>query len=61
MILQLIQEKYSGKLLPKIIETYGGLEDHVVDVFGFKTPICAENSGKTNTIRSLNYIMSMSI
>ena len=37
------QEKYSDKTLPDIIQTYGGLEDHLVDVFGFKMPICAEN------------------
>jgi len=37
------REKYSDKTLPDIIQTYGGLEDHVVDVFGFKMPICAEN------------------
>ena len=30
------QEQFSDKPLPKIIQTYGGLEDHIVDVFGFK-------------------------
>ena len=25
----------------------GGLEDHVVDEFGFRTPICSENQGFT--------------
>lgn len=32
---------------PPIVRTYGGLEDHVVDEFGFKKPICSENGGFT--------------
>jgi len=46
------REKYSGRPLPKIIKTYGGLEDYVVDPFGFKIPICAENGGKDTLSRS---------
>jgi len=38
---------YKEKSLPKIIQTYGGLEDHVVDTFGFKMPLCPENGGFT--------------
>jgi len=33
--------------LPEIILKYGGLEDHVIDPFGFKYPLCAENGGFT--------------
>ena len=44
-IMGFIQEQFSARALPKIIQTYGGLEDHVVDVFGFKMPICPENGG----------------
>ena len=51
MILDSFQEKYAGKPLPEIIQTYGGLEDHVVDVFGFKTPICAENGALATQMR----------
>ena len=39
------REQFSDRPLPKIIQTYGGLEDHIVDVFGFKMPICPENGG----------------
>ena len=42
--MQIPQEKYSDKALPKIIQKYGGLEDHVVDVFGFKKQICGAKS-----------------
>merc|ERR1739838_376862 len=38
-------------ILPDIIETYGGLEDHVVDPFGFSYPLCAENGGFTSAGR----------
>ena len=31
---------------------YGGLEDHIVDSFGFKIPLCAENGGYTAAGRS---------
>ena len=30
-----------------MVQLYGGLEDHVVDEFGFRTPICSENQGFT--------------
>ena len=30
-----------------MIQLYGGLEDHVVDEFGFKSPLCSENKGFT--------------
>ena len=33
------------------MKLYGGLEDHVVDEFGFRTPICSENQGFTATSR----------
>ena len=33
------------------MKLYGGLEDHVVDEFGFRTPICSENQGFTATFR----------
>ena len=41
----LIQNHYQNKSLPEIIQLYGGLEDHIVDDFGFKIPICTENGG----------------
>ena len=34
--------------MPEIIAKYGGLEDHVVDPFGFKYPLCTENGGFTS-------------
>ena len=33
------------------MKLYGGLEDHIVDEFGFRTPICSENQGFTATFR----------
>ena len=33
------------------MKLYGGLEDHIVDEFGFRTPICSENQGFTATSR----------
>jgi len=47
------REKYSGRPLPKLIQTYGGLEDHAVDVFGFKIPLCVENGGRDTESRRL--------
>lgn len=45
-----IQDYYKDKSYPphSIIPQYGGLEDHVVDVFGFKMPICSVNGGFTS-------------
>ena len=31
---------------------FGGVEDHVVDSFGFRIPLCAENGGYTSDGRS---------
>ena len=45
MMMGFMQIQFSDRALPKIIQTFGGLEDHVVDVFGFKMPICPENGG----------------
>ena len=45
--LNLLQNQFHDRAMPKIIQTYGGLEDHIVDVFGFKMPICPENGGFT--------------
>ena len=42
-----MQEHYKEESYPSAIQVYGGLEDHVVDEFGFKFPICAENKGFT--------------
>ena len=42
-----MQEHYKEESYPSAIQVYGGLEDHVVDEFGFKVPICAENKGFT--------------
>jgi len=39
------RNQFHDRAMPKIIQTYGGLEDHIVDVFGFKMPICPENGG----------------
>jgi len=52
------RERYLGQPLPRIIETYGGLEDHLVDVFGFKTPICAENGGGQLESREIMLMLS---
>ena len=41
----LIQNHYQNKSLPEIIQLYGGLDDHIIDDFGFKIPICTENGG----------------
>ena len=41
----IIQIHYQNKSLPEIIQLYGGLEDHIIDDFGFKIPICTENGG----------------
>jgi len=41
------REHYKEESYPSAIQVYGGLEDHVVDEFGFKFPICAENKGFT--------------
>lgn len=41
-------DKFSGSDpagLPRIINLYGGVEDHVLDDFGFKIPICSERDG----------------
>merc|ERR1712142_252895 len=54
------RKQYSGMPLPKIIQTYGGLEDHVVDVFGFKLPICPENGGFTREGR-INIQMAIAV
>ena len=34
------------------VKLFGGLEDHVVDSFGFKIPLCSENGGYTAAGRS---------
>ena len=31
--------------MPRIINLYGGVDDHVVDDFGFKIPVCSEGGG----------------
>ena len=36
-----------------MIEKYGGLEDHVLDPFGFKYPLCAGDGGFTSNGRSV--------
>ena len=36
----------------KDVKLFGGLEDHVVDSFGFKIPLCSENGGYTAAGRS---------
>ena len=41
------QEHYKDQPYPSVVKLYGGLEDHVVDEFGFRTPICSENRGFT--------------
>ena len=41
------QEHYKDQPYPTVVKLYGGLEDHVVDEFGFRTPICSENQGLT--------------
>ena len=46
-----MQEHYKEESYPSAIQVYGGLEDHVVDEFGFKVPICAENKGFTSVRR----------
>ena len=45
------QEHYKDQPYPSVVKLYGGLEDHVVDEFGFRTPICSENQGFTATGR----------
>ena len=50
--------------LPAMIEKYGGLEDFVVDPFGFKYPLCAGNGGFTSAGRcqpghALNDLISL--
>ena len=44
----ILQEHFKEESYPSAIQVYGGLEDHVVDEFGFKVPICAENKGFTS-------------
>ena len=39
--------------LTAMIEKYGGLEDYIVDPFGFEYPLCAGNGGFTSTGRCL--------
>ena len=46
-----MQEHYKEESYPSAIQVYGGLEDHVVDEFGFKFPICTENKGFTSAGR----------
>ena len=48
-----MQEHYKEESYPSAIQVYGGLEDHVVDEFGFKFPICAENKGFTSLGRGI--------
>ena len=48
-----MQEHYKEESYPSAIQVYGGLEDHVVDEFGFKFPICAENKGFTSFGRGI--------
>ena len=38
-------------ILPDMVQLYGGLEDYVLDPFGFEYPLCAENGGFTSTGR----------
>ena len=45
------QAEYKDQPYPPVVQLYGGLEDHVVDQFGFRTPICSENQGFTATGR----------
>ena len=45
------QDHYKDQPYPPVVQLYGGLEDHVVDEFGFRTPICSENQGFTATAR----------
>jgi len=49
------RDYYKDKSYPphSIIPQYGGLEDHVVDVFGFKMPICSVNGGFTSEGRRI--------
>jgi len=54
------REQFSDRPLPQIIQTYGGLEDHVVDVFGFKMPICPENGGfATDGRQTILHLMAL--
>ena len=48
-----MQEHYKEESYPSAIQVYGGLEDHIVDEFGFKFPICAENKGFTSFGRGI--------
>ena len=46
------QDSYKNlTILPAMIEKYGGLEDYIVDPFGFEYPLCAGNGGFTSTGR----------
>jgi len=54
------RDQFSEEPLPKIIQTYGGLEDHIVDVFGFKMPICPENGGfATDGRQTILHLMAL--
>jgi len=54
------RNQYTDSALPGIIQTYGGLEDHVVDVFGFKMSICPENGGFTTDGRqTIQHLMAL--
>ena len=48
------QEAYHSLVnLPYMIEKYGGLDDYIVDPFGFEYQLCAENGGFTSTGRCM--------
>ena len=45
-----IKERFKNSTYPTEVQLYGGLEDHIVDEFGFKTSICSENKGRDHLI-----------
>ena len=44
------KERFKNSTYPTEVQLYGGLEDHIVDEFGFKTSICSENKGRDHLI-----------
>ena len=36
---------FAPAAMPRIINLYGGVGDHVTDDFGFEIPICSERDG----------------